>query len=289
MDKNDKAQKPLYIITGATDALGAVITRRLAQQGLPIIMACYNIDKATKMANQLSVETRNPDITAIHLDLGSFASVKQFVAALKALDRPVACLVNNASYISRRSEVSPDGYEKVVQVNFLSTVLLTLLVKPLMAEGQGHIVFGTPLQRSLVSIPYEFPQVNSFMPIAAFAQSKMALSLFSIYLSTVLRTSQIKVNGVDAGLLNLSRLRLSRWLDQFDISLPRHDGTGATHKGADTVLRAIGSGDTGFIFKANGTQVKTSTLLRNRQVFVKLCNDTMRLMKQIIDQPAEQQ
>lgn len=277
MDNNEKALKPLYVVTGATDPVGAVITRRLAQQGLPVVMACYNIEKATTMATQLSVETRNADVTALHLDLGSFSSVRQFVDDLKALGRPVACLVNNASYLSSRSELSPDGYEKVVQVNFLSTVLLTLLVKPLMREGQGHIVFGTPLQHSIISIPYEFPAVNNFVPLTSFTQSKLALSLFSIYLSTVLRTSQISVNGADVGMLNLGRLRLNRWLDRFNLKHANID----SQKGADAWMRAIGSVDTGFIFKSSGAQVKASTLLRNREVFIKLCNDTMRLMKQL--------
>lgn len=288
MDNNEKEQKPLYVVTGATDSMGSVIARRLAQQGQAVVMACYDKEKADGMAAQLSVETRNADITALHLDLGSFGSVKQFVASLKAMQRPVACLVNNASYISRHSEVSPDGYEKVVQVNFLSTVLLTLLVRPLMSSG-SHIVFSTPLPSSYISIPYEFPKENSFMPIAAFAQSKYALSLFGIYLSTVLRTSQISINGVDAGIFNLSRVRMNRFFSRMDLSLRRHDGSGTTNKGIEAVMRAIGSTDTGFIFKSNGSQIKASTLLRNREVFIKLCNDTMRLMKTIINDSEPQQ
>ncbi|MCI6170013.1 MAG: SDR family NAD(P)-dependent oxidoreductase [Sodaliphilus pleomorphus] len=272
-------KKALYIITGATDAMGTVVTRRLAEQGHPIVMACYNTQRSDEVARELQIKTLNKNIYSLHLDLGSFAGVRDFVDELKKLNRPVAVLVNNASYISRKSEISPDGYEKLVQVNFLSTVLLSLLVKPLMVEG-GRIIFTTSLSRHMVSLPYEFPAVNNFMPIAAFAQSKLALSLFSIYLSTVLRTQRISVNSVDPSLVSLSMVRMNRFFDKLDLHMSQLD---KTEKGAQAMMRAINSSDTGFIFKGADKQIKASTLLKNREVFIKLCNDTMRIMKKQIN------
>lgn len=272
--------KPLYIVTGATDAMGSVVAQQLAEAGHAIVMACYDTEKSEAKARELTIRTRNNDITSMHLDLGSFASVRSFVQQIKALDRPVAVLVNNASYISRKSEMSPDGYEKLVQVNFLSTVLLSLLIRPLMVEG-GRIIFSTSLSHTPVSIPYEFPAVSNFMPITAYAQSKMALSLFSIYLSTVFRSHHVMVNSVDSGLVNLSKLSMNRFFSRFQF-ISNH--TGNLESGAKTMMRAIGSTDTGFIFKSGNKQIKASSLLRNREVFIKLCNDTMRVLnKQLHD------
>ncbi len=265
----------LYVITGATDTMGRVISRRLAAQGKPIVMACFNVEKCRAYARELVETTGNTDITTLHLDLGSFESVKSFVQQLKALGRPVKTLVNNASYISHHSEKSPDGYEKLVQVNFLSTVLLSQLCVDLMNDGSG-IIFTTSLTRNLVSLPYEFPAVNNFMPIAAFAQSKLALTLFAIYMSTVLRSRHINVNCVDAGLINLSMARVNRWFEKFDILITRRD---KTEVGARTMMRAIESNDTGFLFKGQDRQMKITQLLKNREVFAKLCTDTMRVMK----------
>ena len=265
----------LYVITGATDAMGRVISRRLAAQGKSIVMACFNVEKSRAYAYELMEITGNTDISTLHLDLSSFESVKSFVKQLKALNRPVKTLINNASYISHHSEKSPDGYEKLVQVNFLSTVLLSLLCKDLMNEGSS-IIFATSLTRNLVSLPYEFPAVNNFMPIAAFAQSKLALTLFAIYMSTVLRSSHINVNCVDAGIINLSMARVNRWFEKFDILITHRD---KTEVGASTMMRAIESNDTGFLFKGQDRQMKITQLLKNREVFAKLCTDTMRVMK----------
>ncbi|MDO4511098.1 MAG: SDR family NAD(P)-dependent oxidoreductase [Bacteroidales bacterium] len=281
MDNN--SSKPLYIITGATDAMGSVITQQLAEAGHPIVMACFDTAKSEAKAQELAIRTRNKDITSIYLDLGSFASVRTFVKQIKEMNRPVAVLVNNASYISHRSEISPDGYEKLVQVNFLSTALLSILIQPLMVEG-GRIIFSTSLSSSPVSIPYEFPAVSNFMPIAAYAQSKLALSLFSIYLSTVLRNHRISVNSVDPGLVNLSKLGMNRFFSRFSF-ISNH--TGNLESGAKAMMRAIGSADTGFIFKSGNKQIKASTLLRNREVFIKLCNDTMRVLNKQLKDPEE--
>ena len=120
------------------------------------------------------------------------------------------------------------------------------------------------------------------MPIAAYAQSKMALSLFSIYLSTVLRTQHVAVNSVDSGLVNLSKLGMNRFISRFRF-ISNH--TGNLENGAKAMMRAIGSTDTGFIFKSGNKQIKASSLLRNREVFIKLCNDTMRVLKKQLEEP----
>lgn len=273
MDSQNSA--PIYIITGATDSTGTLISKRLAEQGKPLVLACFNELKGNEFAAKLSQTTLNNDISYIHLNLNSFAGVKEFVDKIKALNRPVAALINNASYISRHSEPSPDGYEKIVQVNFLSTVLLTLLMVPLMQE-ESHIIFSTSLSRKLVSLPYEFPAVNSFIPPTAYAQSKLALTLMSIYISTVLRTKRILVNCVNPGIIGVGMARMSKWLEPIsDYYNFTHDPKG----GAVAVIRALESADTGFIFKGSDTQVKTTTYLKNREVFIRLCNDTMRLLK----------
>ena len=95
-----------------------------------------------------------------------------------------------------RHEKTIDGYERTIQVNFLSTVLLSMLVQPLMIEN-GRIVMTTSLVRNFISLPYEFPAVNNFVPLTTFAQSKLALTLFSIYLSTTMRHSRVNVNCAD--------------------------------------------------------------------------------------------
>ena len=122
MTENDKVLdadvQPLYIVTGSTDSMGSVITRKLAEQGKAVLLASRDIKKAENYATQLRTLTRNKDITCLQLDLNSFALVNDFVDRLRALNRPVAALINNAGLLPRRSEISEDGFEHAVQVTF---------------------------------------------------------------------------------------------------------------------------------------------------------------------------
>lgn len=267
---------PLYVVTGATDNTGSVITRRLAEQGKAVLLASLNLERAEASAAALREATGNKDISCLQLDLSSFEMVRDFVARLKALRRPIAALVNNASTLPRHSKLSPDGFEHTIQVNFLSTVLLSIATFPIIEDG-GKIILSTSVSRRFVSLPYEFPAVSHFTQIGAYAQSKLALTLFSIYMSTVMKIKHVSVNCVNPGVLNTGMLALHRWLDRaadYLVNPLRHP-----ESGVESTLRALESNDSGFIFTTDGKQVKTSTMLKNREVFIKLCNDTMRIIK----------
>ena len=279
--KEVAALPPLYIVTGATDSMGRVIARKLADQGKAVLLACRDLEKANNYAEQLRVSTRNADIQCLQLDLSSFAQVEDFAHRLEALHRPVAALVNNAGTLPRHSRQSPDGFEHTIQVNFLSTVLLSLLVVPLLVEG-GRIIMSTSISRRFVSLPYEFPAVAHFTQIGAYAQAKLALTLFSIYMSTTLKSRHISVNCVNPGVINSGVMALHHWLDRVAdyIVNPLHD----PQAGVVPTMRALESRDTGFIFEGASSQVKASSMLNNREVFIKLCNDTMRIIKKHLPQ-----
>lgn len=274
--ENIEQPKPLYIVTGATDAMGSVITRKLAAQGKPLLLASRNVVKAQQYAEELRKVTKNQDIQCLQLDLSSFELVQDFVNRYKALNRQCAALVNNAGTLPRHSRMSPNGYEHTVQVNFLSTALLSMLMVPMMIEG-GRIIMSTSISRRLVTLPYEFPAVSHFTQIGSYAQSKLALTLFSIYLSTTLKTSRVNVNCVNPGLIKSSMLALNKWVDRVADYLMKP--LSSSEAGVVPTMRALESGDTGFIFEGTSKQIKMSSVLNNRDVFIKLCNDTMRILK----------
>jgi len=279
-DNNSKSL-PLYIVTGSTDSMGSVITRRLAEQGKAVLLASRNIEKAEAYAQQLRTVTRNPDLSCLQLDLNSFDLVNDFVRRLRALDRPVAALINNAGFLPRHSSMSPDGYERAVQVNFLSTALLSLQVYPLIEED-GRIILSTSVSRRLVTLPYEFPAVSHFTPLGAYAQSKLALTLFSIYMTSTMRTRRVAVNCVNPGIIKSSAMAaahrmMDRAGDHLDNLFPNPES------GVIPTMRALESNDTGYIFSGRDKQVRTTTMLRNRELFIRLCNDTMRILKKHLD------
>ena len=268
--------KPLYIVTGATGGIGKAISAALAQQGKAILLACRNVEKAAALAKELSATTKNDDINALKLDLESFAGVREFVKKLKELNRPVAALINNAGTMERNSRISADGFELTIQVNYLSTALLSLLVAP-MVQPKGHILFTTSVMRNFCSIPAGFPSMENFSQLMTYSRSKLALTLFSVHLSYYLRNSEIRVNCSDPGIVDSNMLTMNRWFDPI-ANVAFRPFVKKPQEAAKCTIIALESNETGLIFSYKDAH-RASEWLKDKDVFIRLLNDTLRRLK----------
>ncbi|MBE9144682.1 protochlorophyllide reductase [Planktothrix mougeotii] len=114
------ANQATVVITGASSGVGLQAARALAQKGWYVVMACRDLAKAEQAAQSLGMSPDSYKILPI--DLGSLASVKQFVANFRSLGRSLDALVCNAAiYMPLIKEPlwSPEGYELTVATNHL--------------------------------------------------------------------------------------------------------------------------------------------------------------------------
>jgi protochlorophyllide reductase len=137
------------IITGASSGVGLQAARALAQRdNWHVVMACRDLPKTAQAVQSLGMA---PDkYTIMHLDLGSLAGVRQFVADFRATGRSLDALVCNAAvYLPRLKEpmYSPDGYEISVATNHLGHFLLcNLLLEDLKKSASPDprlVILGT--------------------------------------------------------------------------------------------------------------------------------------------------
>lgn len=238
--------RPLYIVTGTTGSIGAEIARSVAQERLPLVLACRNMNKAGLQCEELKREYGYDDITCVHLDLSSFAGVVAFCDEIKALNRPVAALVNNAGVMSRHSSLTFDGYEQDYQVNTFSVALITLLLEPLLENG-STVVFTTSVTRNVWRLSSDFPRENSFGQLSTYGRSKRALTVFAVALAERLKEKGVRVNCADPGVVDTGMITMERWFDPLAdvffrpfISSPK--------KGASSAINAMKSRETGKIF-----------------------------------------
>lgn len=123
------ATVPTVIVTGASSGVGLYAAQALVRRGWFVVMACRDLGKATAAARTLGIETGQHAL--LHIDLGSQDSVRAFVAAFRALGRPLHALVNNAAvYLPRLKapQRSPEGHEISVATNHLGHFLLSRLL-----------------------------------------------------------------------------------------------------------------------------------------------------------------
>ena len=103
------------LVTGATDGLGRVVARDLAQRGFAVHVHGRSEARAAEVASEIGA-------AGVHLaDFSSLSEVRALSDSLPHLD----VLVNNAGLISEERVVTGDGIELTFQVNHLAPFLLT--------------------------------------------------------------------------------------------------------------------------------------------------------------------
>ena len=140
--------QPTVVITGASSGVGLYTAKAMAQQGWHVVMACRDLAKTETAAQSVGMSLDSYSI--LHIDLGSLASVRKFVADLRATGKSLDALVCNAAvYLPLLKEPmrSPEGYELSVATNHFGHFLLcNLLLEDLKASpfpAKRLIILGT--------------------------------------------------------------------------------------------------------------------------------------------------
>merc|ERR1719309_983153 len=123
-------------------------------------------------------------VEVMHLDLSSFKSVRKFAAELCAKEGKLDILVNNAGIAFHPRTMTTDGEEQVMQVNHLSSFLLTnLLTDLLKAAGSARVINLSSLAHTWAKDGIQFDDLKwenaKFDSWQAYGQSKLANILFT--------------------------------------------------------------------------------------------------------------
>lgn len=122
-------RKSTVIITGASSGVGLYAAKALAKRGWFVVMACRDLAKSEQAAQMVGIS--KDMYTIMPIDLGSLASVRQFVYKFRASGLSLEALVCNAAiYMPLLKEPlrSPEGYELTVTTNHLGHFLLCNLL-----------------------------------------------------------------------------------------------------------------------------------------------------------------
>lgn len=128
------------IVTGSNTGLGLETARQLLDLGLSrLILAVRTVSKGEKAREGLLAnrDAASCQIDVWGLDMSSYDSITKFAERAKSLDR-LDIAVLNAGHFKELETFSPStGYEECMQVNYLSTILLTMLLLPLLKAKPG--------------------------------------------------------------------------------------------------------------------------------------------------------
>ena len=99
------------IITGANTGIGYETGIDLAKRGARVILACRDINKAVKAAEEIRQKSCNGNVITEYLDLASLDSVKKFATKMNEQEERIDILINNAGIMSCPHWKTSDGLE----------------------------------------------------------------------------------------------------------------------------------------------------------------------------------
>ncbi len=177
------------VVTGANGGLGLQTARVLVTKGAHVLLAARDQDKTARAIEGITRATPEAKLTAVPLDLGNLASVKDAAAAILAQASHVDLLVNNAGVMGTPEGRTVDGFETQLGVDHLGHWALTALLMPaLLAAPAARVVTVTSFAR-LTSRPLDpdNPHLDgSYDPWRAYGQAKLANYHFGLGLQDAL-------------------------------------------------------------------------------------------------------
>lgn len=182
--------KQTYLVTGASDGIGAVYADRLARNGHDLVLVARRADRLAQLAERLQRET-GVKVEVLAADLSDAEELAGIERRLRE-DSRITGLVNNAGIAgeTRFLEADIDHLTTMIDLNVLAVTRLSAAVAPrLAAAGNGTIVNIT--------------SVTALMPAsftATYPATKAYVLAFTEALAAELGPHGVKVQAVLPGI-----------------------------------------------------------------------------------------
>ena len=186
------------VVTGGNSGIGFETARELSRRGWRVIITGQDAAKLRAAA-----EAIGPAASVQVADFASFAEVRGLGAALNSEPR-IDVLVNNVGVALSRQRQSRDGNDMMLQVNHLSSFLLTsLLLDKLKASAPARIVnVSSRMHRNARDFGFDdFQFARSYGVAKAYSRTKLYNVLFTRELARRLAGSGVTANALHPGMI----------------------------------------------------------------------------------------
>ncbi len=191
----------VVLITGANSGIGKATATGLARMGATVVMACRDKERGATAAAEVRSTSGNLAVFLMQLDLASQKSVRMFAQQFSLRFQRPDVLINNAGVMLNKREFTKDKIVTTFAVNYLSHFLLTnLLLGRLKASAPSRIVNVTCSVHVEGHIDFRNLQVKKgYTQPKAYAQSKLAMVIFTYELARRLQGTGVTANCADPG------------------------------------------------------------------------------------------
>ncbi len=201
------------IVTGANTGLGFESVRQLLSFKLSrVILAVRSIEKGEAAATRLRRDFPKATIEVWPLDMVSYDSIQAFARRVeKELTRLDIVILNAGVQKLKRDVVPGTDHEELIQINYLSTVLLCVLMLPILKKSHRGMPGRLLIVSSAVALTAKFPEASpspllgsfdnpkTFDPRQQYGLSKLLGHMFLYKLVDYVTADDVVVNMVEPG------------------------------------------------------------------------------------------
>ncbi len=192
------------LVTGATDGIGLATARALAERGHRVLLHGRNPAKLEATESEFATLDGSGPVENYVADLSRMSEVEALAAAVAARHRRLDVLINNAGVFKTKDTVTPDGLDVRFAVNTLAPCLLTRRLLPLM-DRTGRVINLSSAAQSPIDLD-ALAGNTRLSDFDAYAQSKLALTMWSQSLAQTLGDGGPAVVAVNPGSLLATRM-----------------------------------------------------------------------------------
>jgi NAD(P)-dependent dehydrogenase (short-subunit alcohol dehydrogenase family) len=197
----------IAIITGANKGIGLAVAKDLIAKNYQVILACRDTAKGKMAEQHLGANAK-----FLKLDLSQPSSINQFVNQINSDYSEIDVLYNNAGLIYRDFELTEEGYESMIAVNYFGSFRLSLMLLENLHRRSGRIIQVTSLSMYLARA-FNLSGLHSnesFSPSSRYNFTNLLRSMFAIELENKLKKTSISVATAHPG---ITKSRQSRPYD----------------------------------------------------------------------------
>ena len=210
------------LLTGATDGIGLETAKMLLAQGHTVLLHGRNQDKLNNVQSALNEQYPQASTATYVADLSDMAQVQTLAQSvlsdLQQADKILDVLINNAGVYKLADITAKEGLDARFAVNTMAPYLLTKLLLPAM-NAQSRVINVSSAAQSSVN----FESLVGNKPLsdsAAYAQSKLAITMWSRHLGLALKgTGPLVVSVNPKSLLGSKMVKDAYGLDGGDLKL----------------------------------------------------------------------
>jgi NAD(P)-dependent dehydrogenase (short-subunit alcohol dehydrogenase family) len=211
--------KKTIFITGSTDGIGLETAKIFITQGHHVLLHGRNPAKLKNIHKTLSRLPGGGGVACLLADLSSLAEVEVLAKAVAQKHTKLDVLINNAGIFHTTEPITKEGLDMRFVVNTIAPYLLTQRLLPLM-EANGRVINLSSAAQSSVDPKALSGQIRLSDDFAAYAQSKLALNMWSRSMALTLKDQGPVVVAVNPGsMLGTKMVKEGFGVDGHDVRI----------------------------------------------------------------------